>query len=102
MRSSMNKITAFLAALLLSFGFSACCLKIPALSNAISARGNVNLLTFAMQIMLFCLLFSAFYGIFHKNKISSPAPAASWLTLGLLTVGNLVFFLQMFRLEVNI
>ena len=55
-----------------------------------------------MQIMLFCLLFSAFYGIFHKNKISSPAPAASWLTLGLLTVGNLVFFLQMFRLEVNI
>lgn len=102
MRSSMNKITAFLAALLLSFGFSACCLKIPALSNAISARGNVNLLTFAMQIMLFCLLFSAFYGIFHKNQISSPAPAASWLTLGLLTVGNLVFFLQMFRLEVNI
>lgn len=104
MKPSMNKITAFLAALLLSFAFAACCLRIPEVSTAISARGNLNLLTFAMQLVLFCLFFLAFYGVFHGRKRSdtAPASAASRLTLSLLIMGSLLFFLQMFRLEVNI
>lgn len=104
MKSSMNKIISFLAALLLSFAFATCCLRIPAVSAAISAKGNVNLLTFAMQLILFCLLFLAFYGIFHRIRTpeNTPASTASRLVLSLLVIGSLLFFLQMFRLEVNI
>lgn len=104
MKSSMNKIHAFLAALALSLLFGACCLKIPFLSDAISARGNINLLTYAMVIVLFCLLFLLFYSAtdrLSKNRQNvSCTPAL--VVCGILLVLTAVFFFFMFQLEGNI
>ena len=100
--TSMNKIIAFLSALLLSFGFAACCLNVPALSGWISARGNINLLTYALQIVLFCLLFMIFYVLLPKNNsLCSYNPAAMTGVL-ILTLLTLVFLIKMFRLEIHI
>lgn len=55
MKTSTNKITAFLVSLLISFGFAACCLKIPPVSSLISSIGNLNLLTYAGTVILFCV-----------------------------------------------
>lgn len=104
MKSSMNKIYAFLAALTLSLLAGACCLKVPFLSEAISARGNINLLTYAMVIVLFCLLYLLFYAMIDRftkdTDASSCAPAlAVCIILLALTA---VFFFFMFQLEGNI
>ena len=56
-KTTFNKIPAFLLSLLISLGFGAACLKIPSLSQIISSKGNINLLTYAMTVVLFCLLF---------------------------------------------
>ncbi len=103
-QNSMNKIIAFMMALLLSFGFAACCLKIPALSESIASFGNINLITYALQILLFCLLFLLFYGIINwksKGKDSKASVTALWMAC-LLTAVTMLFFLFMFRLEENI
>lgn len=100
----MNKITAFLLSFLLSIGMGACCLKVPALSAAISARGNLNLLTYALQIVSFCILYLVFYGCLQWKFSEVPAktsPLALPSALAL-ALGNLIFFLLMFQLEVNI
>ena len=104
MKSSMNKINAFLAAFALSLVFGACCLKIPFLSEAISARGNINLLTYAMVIILFCLLFLLFYAVtdyFSKDTTAGSCIPALFVCSVLLVVTT-VFFFFMFQLEGNI
>ncbi|MDO5390789.1 MAG: hypothetical protein Q4F24_06845 [Eubacteriales bacterium] len=104
MKSSMNKISSFLAAFALSLLFGACCLKIPVLSEAISARGNINLLTYAMVIILFCLLFLLFYAV--TNRLSKDTTADSCIpaliVCGILLAVTAVFFFFMFQLEGNI
>lgn len=104
MKSSMNKINAFLAAFALSLVFGACCLKIPFLSEAISARGNINLLTYAMVIILFCILFLLFYAV--TDHFSKDTPAGSCIpalaVCGVLLAVTAVFFFFMFQLEGNI
>lgn len=104
MNTSTNKITAFLVSLLISFSFATCCLRIPAFSEVISSRGNVNLLTYAMTVILFCisyLLISLF--LTHTGKpgfFDSPyhaVPAAL-----ILFFGNLIFFICMFQMETNV
>ena len=100
----MNKINAFLAAFALSLVFGACCLKIPFLSEAISARGNINLLTYAMVIILFCLLFLLFYAVtdyFSKDTTAGSCIPALFVCSVLLVVTT-VFFFFMFQLEGNI
>lgn len=100
---SMNKIIAFFAALVLTLVFAACCLEIPVLSSAIASVGNINLLTYGMLLVLFCLLFVTFYGVADwKNtgrKISSSVAMAIVLVLA---VAAGIFFWQMFRMEGNV
>lgn len=55
MKTSTNRITAFLVSLLITAGAGFCCFKIPFLSQAISSKGNINLLTYAMMVVLFCI-----------------------------------------------
>ena len=50
-KTTFNKIPAFLLSLLISLGFGAACLKIPSLSQIISGKGNINLLTYAMTVV---------------------------------------------------
>ncbi len=100
----MNKILAFVMALLLSFGFAACCLKLPALSESIASLGNINLITYALQIILFCLLFLFFYGIINwKSKDSDGKASILTLFAACLLMGmTMFFFLLMFQMEGNI
>ena len=104
MKSSMNKISSFLAAFVLALLFGACCLKIPFLSETISARGNINLLTYGMVIILFCILFLLFYAV--TNHFSKNAPTGSCMpalaVCGILLAVTAVFFFFMFQLEGNI
>lgn len=97
----MNKIICFLAAFALSLLFGACCLKVPFLSEAISARGNINLLTYAMVIILFCLLFLVLYAV--TNRLSKDTAAGSCApalaVCGILLAVTAVFFFFMFQLE---
>ena len=60
MKTSTNRIMAFFASLILSAGFAVCCFRIPALSAAVSSIGNVNLLTYAMTVILFCVSYLIF------------------------------------------
>ncbi len=92
MKTSTNKIMAFLVSLLISAGFSICCFEIPAVQAAISARGNINLLTYAMTVILFCisyLLISLFLTgrdkpcLFQKPK--AALGASIFLFIALLT-----------------
>lgn len=100
---SMNKIFAFFAAVLLSLGFAACCLKIPFLSSAIGAVGNINLLTYGMLLILFCLLFVVFYGAADWKKAGGRVSSARSLAVVLcLMLGTLVFFVRMFQMEGNV
>lgn len=104
MKTSTNKIMAFLVSLLITTGAALCCFKIPALSQAISARGNINLLTYAMMVVLFCisyLLISLLLvrtekpGIFDRPEKALPAALV-------LFAGNLLFLVWMFQLETEV
>ena len=104
MKTSTNKITAFLVSLLISFCFAACCLKIPSVSGLISSMGNLNLLTYAGTVILFCvsyLLISLLLDRTIKNSIFDRPGAALTVSLFLLA-GNLIFLIVMYILEVNI
>lgn len=104
MKTSTNKITAFLVSLLISFGFAACCLKIPPVSSLISSIGNLNLLTYAGTVILFCvsyLLISLLLDRTIKNNIFDRPGAALTASLFLLA-GNLIFLIIMYILEVNV
>ena len=104
MKTSTNKIMAFLVSLLISFGFAACCLKIPFISARISSAGNLNLLTYAVTVILFCvtyLLFSLLLNRTVKNNIFDRPGAALTVSL-ILLAGNLIFLIVMYILEVNV
>lgn len=104
MKTSTNKITAFLVSLLISFGFAACCLKIPPVSSLISSIGNLNLLTYAGTVILFCvsyLLISLLLDRTIKNNIFNRSGAALTASLFLLA-GNMIFLIIMYILEVNV
>lgn len=104
MKTSTNKITAFLVSLAVSLGFAGFCLKFPTISAIISSVGNLNLLTYAATVILFCvsyLFFSLLFNSTVKNSIfekSSSALAAAVF----LAAGNLVFLIVMYILEVNV
>lgn len=100
--TSMNKIIAFLSALLLSFGFAACCLNVTALSDWISSKGNINLLTYALQIILFCLFFMIFCALVPKDSKITGSKSAAMTGALVLTLLTLIFLTKMFQLEVNI
>ena len=103
-KTTFNKIPAFLLSLLISLGFGAACLKIPSLSQIISSKGNINLLTYAMTVVLFCLLFLVIClaaSRLHSTD-SRQQPMAAFLLALILLAGNLSFLLIMFRLEVNV
>lgn len=104
MKTSTNRITAFLVSLLITAGAGFCCFKIPFLSQAISSKGNINLLTYAMMVVLFCisyLLISLLLtrtekpGIFDLPKKAFPAALV-------LFAGILLFLIFMFYLETEV
>lgn len=70
MKTSTNRIMVF-ASLILSAGFAVCCFRIPALSAAVSSIGNVNLLTYAMTVILFCVSYLIFQFFWHAQRSSA-------------------------------
>lgn len=104
MKTSTNKIMAFLVSLLISAGFSICCFEIPAVQAAISARGNINLLTYAMTVILFCisyLLISLFLTGRDKPCLFQKPKAALGASI-FLFIANLLFLVRMFQLETEV
>ena len=96
MKTSTNKIMAFLVSLLISAGFSICCFEIPAVQAAISARGNINLLTYAMTVILFCisyLLISLFLTGRDKPCLFQKPKAALGASI-FLFIANLLFLIR--------
>lgn len=104
MKTSTNKILSFLFSLLFSFVFAACCLKIPSLSEIISSKGNINLLTYAMTVILFCISYLLISLLLMRTKktavLDRPYPAIT-AALILFTV-NLLFLIRMFQLETEV
>lgn len=104
MKTSTNKILSFLFSLLFSFVFAACCLKIPSLSEIISSKGNINLLTYAMTVILFCISYLLISLLLIRTKktavLDRPYPAIT-AALILFTV-NLLFLIRMFQLETEV
>ena len=102
MKTSSNKITAFLIALALSFGFGTCCLKLPALSGLISSFGNINMLSYALTVVFFCLAYLIAALILDRSSRELLSPRGA-LTLSLfLLLGNSIFLAAAYVLEVNI
>lgn len=104
MKTSVNKIFAFLISITLSFFLAACCLKVPALTAAISARGNLNLLTYTVFVLVFIFSFMIIYGILNhfQRAASAKASAFSILFTGILLIGSTLFLLAMLYLEGNV
>ncbi|HIY01686.1 MAG TPA: hypothetical protein IAA26_07575 [Candidatus Blautia faecipullorum] len=104
MKPSTNKITAFLVSLLISFGFAACCLKIPSVSATVSSLGNLNLLTYAMTVILFCVSYLVLCLVTNRTKKKSilDNPSAAFALSAVLFAGNLIFLAAMYILETNV
>lgn len=104
MNNTSNKIYSFLFALLFSFGFGAACLKIPALTDFISSRGNLNLLTYALTVVLFCILYFLFTMISTHTKAGkhSLSPTTALAGVFLLTIGHFAYLFLMFRREMDV
>ena len=104
MKTSTNKIMAFLVSLLIAFGFGASCLKIPAVSAAVSSAGNLNLITFALTVILFCLSYLLIHLLLDRIQkdpvLDRPVPA--FAAAAVLTAGNLIFLIVMYLLETNV
>lgn len=104
MKTSTNRIMAFFASLILSAGFAVCCFRIPALSAAVSSIGNVNLLTYAMTVILFCVSYLIFSILLARTEKPCffDAPRNAFFTVVLLITVNILFFIRMYRLEVDV
>ena len=101
MKTSTNRIMAFFASLILSAGFAVCCFRIPALSAAVSSIGNVNLLTYAMTVILFCVSYLIFSILLARTEKPCffDTPRNAFFTVVLLITVNILFFVRMYRLE---
>lgn len=104
MKTSTNRIMAFFASLILSAGFAVCCFRIPALSAAVSSIGNVNLLTYAMTVILFCVSYLIFSILLARTEKPCffDTPRNAFFTVVLLITVNILFFVRMYRLEVDV
>lgn len=104
MKTSTNRIMAFFASLILSAGFAVCCFRIPALSAAVSSIGNVNLLTYAMTVILFCVSYLIFSILLARTEKPCffDTPRNAFFTVVLLITVNILFFIRMYRLEVDV
>ena len=59
MKTTDNKIYVFLFSLFLSLGTGALILKIPSCSEVVTSKGNINLLTYGITVVLFCIAWQA-------------------------------------------
>ena len=101
MKTSTNRITAFFVSLLITVGTGLCCFKIPVLSQTISSKGNINLLTYAIMVVLFCisyLLISLLLNRTDKPGILD-APGKAFSAALILFAGNILFLILMFYQE---
>ena len=96
MKTSTNRIMAFFASLILSAGFAVCCFRIPALSAAVSSIGNVNLLTYAMTVILFCVSYLIFSILLARTEKPCffDTPRNAFFTVVLLITVNILFFIR--------
>lgn len=104
MKTTCNKIYAFLFALLLSMGTGALILKIPALSSAVASKGNINLLTYAVTVILFCILYFFFCLLSGRTSGSEyrQNPVAAFVAASLLLIADFIFLFLMFKMEINV
>ena len=104
METSSNKITAFLVSLMVSCVFTACCLKIPSVSGAVSSVGNLNLITYALTVILFCLSYLLCLLILNRTlkKPVFDRPRIAFALCVVLMAATVVFLAAMFILETNI
>lgn len=100
-----QKIVCGSIALLISTVFFVCCLKIPVLSAVISAHGNINILTYGMTLVLFCILFAAAMCLSGKTKKWSgdvlERPCMKWGALFLILFGQMLFLIVMVYRETD-
>lgn len=100
-----QKIICGNIALLVSVMFFVCCLKIPTASAAITAHGNINILTYGMTLVLFCISFIAALFLTGRRKNRSKEvlerSCFKWGALVLIFFGMLLFLIVMVYKETN-
>ena len=104
MKTSTGKISAFFLSFLLSLGFCTACLRVPALTEAISSKGNLNLLTYAMTVVLFCLSYFILCAFLTHSKTgqSGFSSGSAFGTAVLLLVLHFGFLFIMFCRETEV
>lgn len=104
MKTSTGKISAFFLSFLLSLGFCTACLRVSALTEAISSKGNLNLLTYAMTVVLFCLSYFILCAFLTHSKLrqSALSSESAFGTAVLLLVVHFGFLFIMFRRETEV
>ena len=104
MKTTDNKIYVFLFSLFLSLGTGALILKIPSLSEVVASKGNINLLTYGITVVLFCIVY--FFGclLVSRTSVSSHRqnPASAFVVSLFLLAADFVFLFFMFKMEVNV
>ena len=101
--SDESKLCSGILALAAAALFFIACLKLPALSSAISGIGNLNMITYAGTVVLFCLTFWLFYKGFSVRPVSlSPSNVFRFLFPTVLLIGSLFFIAVSFLTEGNL
>ena len=104
MKTTDNKIYVFLFSLFLSLGTGALILKIPSLSEVVASKGNINLLTYGITVVLFCIVY--FFGCLLVSRTSTSGhrqnPASAFVVSLFLLAADFVFLFFMFKMEVNV
>ena len=104
MKTSTNRISAFFLSFLLSLGFCTACLRVPFLTEAISSKGNLNLLTYAMTVVLFCLsyLILCIFLTHIPSERHGFSSRKAFFTVILLLIIHFGFLFLMFRRETEV
>lgn len=93
MKTTDNKIYVFLFSLFLSLGTGALILKIPSLSEVVASKGNINLLTYGITVVLFCIVY--FFGCLLVSRTSVSGhrqnPASAFVVSLFLMAADFVF-----------
>ena len=103
-KTSSNKILAFMLAFFVSALFAFTGLKAQSFYDALSERGNANLLLYGLFIVLFCVLFFVSYGIleFKRKTPEKAGSLAAYISVAACLLFTAGFLLIMLRDECGI
>ena len=101
-QSDDSRLTAGILAAVTTMVFFAVCLAVPAVSSRISDLGNLNLITYAGSVILFCLTFLLYCRLLSRISFVSSTGKLPQIFAVLFLTGSCLFLLSAFLLEGNL